>query len=199
MRKLGPALLAITLALVLAAPALAGGSQQGMVTKTFKLTLYGNVPATKGFALSYLTSPQPQRPNLIVFCGQAKGGLPPVKVVDPGPCKGNGTTYTVTMQFKQGTTLFYGYVVALLSDPNTTSQIFAGNLTGNGRNIHPAGGPEILTSNITNSAWYSFGGNGQTPRMPDAGAGGASRPGLPLALLPLALLGLAGMRRLSKA
>ncbi len=59
MKILAPTLMALTLALALAVPALAGGEQGDMVTKTFELTINGEVdnPEDRVFAVTYFYSP----------------------------------------------------------------------------------------------------------------------------------------------
>ncbi len=59
MKTLASILLALTLALVLTIPALAGGEQDDMVTKTFELTINGEVddPEDRVFAVTYFYSP----------------------------------------------------------------------------------------------------------------------------------------------
>ncbi len=59
MKTLASISLALALALVLAVPALAGGEQNDMVTKTFELTIKGAVDdsADRLFAVTYFYSP----------------------------------------------------------------------------------------------------------------------------------------------
>ncbi len=84
MRNIATVLIALTLALVAVAPAFAGGDEQDdMVTKTFELTLYGDVPVDQLFAVGYATRKQlvdgafPDPVQYILFCGTLSEGDDP--------------------------------------------------------------------------------------------------------------------------
>ncbi len=84
MRNIATVLIALTLALVAVAPAFAGGHEQDdMVTKTFELTLYGDVPVDQLFAVGYATRKQlvdgafPDPVQYILFCGTLSEGDDP--------------------------------------------------------------------------------------------------------------------------
>lgn len=213
MKAIRPLLLALALALTFAVPAFAqGGTQQGstqqsgMVTKTFKLTIYGTPPADQAFGLGYATAEQlaaadPSHPDLPVIFWCAPGAVPSgtAKVSDE-PCKGNGTVYSTTLRFPRGTKLLFRYFAVKPSNPDGTLSVFFKSYDGEFPN-----GPEdyeVLSADGANSAWYSFGQtNQQTPsRMPATGAGGAREGSASPALLaPLVSLAACSALALKRA
>jgi hypothetical protein len=105
------AFIALILAL-LALPAFAARYEQAStVTKTFTLTLHGNVPADQVFELRYITQAEIEssaNPKVIRFCGG--GGGPSVDlVISAAACAGNGTVYTAEVQLPYGSKLAYQY------------------------------------------------------------------------------------------
>lgn len=202
MKTLASILAAAAFMLVLAAPALAQGGttqQSDTVTKTFKLTLYGNVPAERVFEVKYLTEDEAKAgadPKAIQFCGgvQDPGAS---RIISREACTGNGTVYTADVEFKRGTKVGFMYFTLLASNPGGTEEVFFSSIKGPGA----PGGPEdfeTLTRDVVNSAKYHVGGQ-QTPRMPDTGAGGMATAAVPgysgMSALLLAAAGYALRRR----
>ncbi len=186
-------LMALVLALALAAPALAGGDgQDDTVTKTFELTLYGDVPADQVFELGYVTREMVESPGeaaipTIQFCGSVQDPSA-AQIISRQACEGNGTVYTAEVEFPSDTEVAYRYFTLRPSDVRGTSDEFFKSYDG-----ERPDGPEdyeTLNADITSSAWYRFGpaGDEQLPgRMPGTGAGGAA--GSTLRALPLAAAG----------
>ncbi len=184
MKTLASILLALTLALVLTIPALAGGEQDDMVTKTFKLTLHGDVPAERVFEVKYLTEEQARsgaNPTAIQFCGSVQDPGA-VRIISREACVGNGTIYTAELEFPRGTRLAYMYFTLLASDPVGTDETFFSSIKGPGE----PGGPEdfeTLDEDMVNFASYqsrTADGDGQAPEMPDTGAGAMAGTNLPI-------------------
>ncbi len=203
MKTLASALMALTLALILAGPALAGGDQNDTVTKTFELALYGDVPAERVFEVKYLTEDEARAgadPKAIQFCGgvQDPGAS---RIISMEACTGDGTVYTAELEFKRGTKLAFMYFTLLASDPVGTEEVFFSSIKGPGA---PGGSEdfETLDRDVVNSAKYRVGdadGNQQAPEMPDTGAGGMASAGVPaysgISLLLLAASGYVLRRR----
>ena len=110
MKRIATALMFLTLALVAATPALAsGGEQVDTATKTFELTLYGEVPSDQLFAVGYATREQlvagafPDPVPYILVCGTlSEGDDAPAQVVTEGACVGDeGTTYRADVELHQ--------------------------------------------------------------------------------------------------
>ncbi len=158
--------------------------QQEMVSKTFKLTLNGDVSEGEAFRVEYGEQGTRQGAReSFTFCQ-------PEEVSGAGPkvCEGNGRAYTTTVDFPVGTTITF---VFRRVDPTS----------GGGEVFHS--GTETLNSDMTNSAYYTFGANDQQTgdndqqsgddtqqlpeEMPNTGAGGMAGTGL-LPALPLATL-----------
>ncbi|MDP9352576.1 MAG: hypothetical protein M3P51_13700 [Chloroflexota bacterium] len=170
-------LMALTLALVLSGPALAGDGQDDTITKTFKLTLYGDVPAAELFAVGYATREQldngsfPDPVPYILFCGTlSPGDDRPTQVVTDGSCKGgHGTTYTATVEFERGAELAYFFVRASNADPNLFDAFLT---TPINEELKPTA-YETLSDDATNAAYYRYGAAEEPmPKMPTTGAGG---------------------------
>lgn len=194
MKAITSTIAALMLALLLVAPALAAGEQGDTVTKTFELTLHGDVPPDRVFEVKYLTQEEGSsgaKPKAIQFCGSVQDPGA-VQIISRETCVGNGTVYTAEVEFQRGTRLAFQYFTLLASDPVGTDETFFSSIQGPGA----PGGPEdfeTLDDDMVTSAWYRSGGasgSGQMPEMPDTGAGGMAGSGLPLygsvALLPLA-------------
>ncbi len=180
MRTMASTLTALALALLLAAPAVAGGEQGNTVTKTLELTLHGEVPQDRVFGAFYYVSAETHPAGLVQFCGpQVEGGEPPSQVVSEKACTGDGSVYRAEVEFDRGTGVFVEFVTLSVSDPQNTLEIFT--------EIPEPENPEslryeTLDADATNSAWYRFeaGGNQQTPQMPATGSGGMSNDGAPV-------------------
>jgi hypothetical protein len=198
MKNLHYMLMALTLVLSSAMPVFAQtGAQQGnaqqsdMVTKTFKLTLYGNPPADQVVELTYATREQVERggnePNLstIEICGSTPDPENSPRV-SKAACKGNGTVYSATVRFPRGAQIAYRYFTGRASNFQGTFVEIAKNFHGDrprGPNDY-----EKLSSDMTNSARYTFGSNQQAPsQMPATGAGGLEWLVAALTLLSVAL------------
>ena len=149
------ALLVLTLALVLVGPAYARDSQQGAqgtVTKTFQLTVHGDVPDGEFLYVRY--SPRgtdPSDDGFALFCGQ-------LFEIDQKPaCAGNGTVYTDAITFPAGTTITFSFersnqaTSTGLGDPYEIAVFQRGS--------------ETLTADMTNSATFTYGG----PMLPGTG------------------------------
>ncbi len=173
MKTLVSTLTALVLALLLVVPVLAGGDEQeDIVTKTFKLTLYGDVPEDRVFGAFYYVSPQTHPAGLIQFCGpDVPGGEAPSQVASEQDCQGGGTAYTASAEFDTGTGIFVEFVTLSVNDPQNTLEIFAESPELEDPESLEY---EVLNTDTTNTASYRFGAdNGQqTPQMPTTGAGG---------------------------
>jgi len=143
------ALLGLLLALVVGGPAGAHTTQDGaddMVTKTFHLTVNGDVP-DEGEFLYVRYSPRgtdPSDDGFALFCGQ-------LFEIDQKPaCAGNGTVYTDAITFPAGTTLEFSFersnqaTSTGLGDPYEIDVFQRGS--------------ETLTADLTNSATFTYGG-----------------------------------------
>ncbi len=185
-------LTALVLALLLAVPALAGGDEQAdLVTKTFTLTLDGEVPQDRVFGAFYYVSPDTHPAGLIQFCGPpVEGGEPPSQVVSATGCRGAGTVYTASVAFERGSGIFVEFVTLSVDDPQNTLEIFAES--------------ELLEPATTVAARYRFGAHNAPPLpgMPATGAGGTASthptPGRLAAVLSLLALGACALRRTAR-
>ncbi len=210
MKAIAATLLALMFALVLVVPTGAAGKGADMVTKTFKLTLNGDIPVTQGFFMIYLEEGEDPETGgkFVIFCADEDQVTEeelledePDAVVSDAACVGGGNTYTYTAEFKRGTRIIYfigrqnltdvedGAVLATSADK--VEDIFTGTI-----------GPEdfeTLDTHKTNAATCTMRGGTcaeeQIPSMPNTGAGGlapgAGRPWLPAAAL--GLLAVAGL------
>jgi hypothetical protein len=161
MVRLMKVLLAVMAILALALGTQTPAQAQDTVTKTFKLTLYGEGPG-RGFPGFSLNSTADRR----AFCGGFPGDV---------PCKGGGAVYTVQVDVPKGTTLTYYVDVSKNPDPPDETR---GSIT-----THLICGSEKLTADRTNEAWYDFdtgmGGAGKGPgdaQQDDQQSGGVHEP-----------------------
>jgi hypothetical protein len=127
-------------------------------TKTFQFTLYGNVPADTSFGVEYNRPPEGEA---LYFCGPKTGIV----------CTGNGTVYTQTATVPLGFNMEFRFFRGFSRDPSF-EPIFEGT--------------EVVSSNMTNTASYNFGGTGtgapqqantgneqqMLAQLPDTGADG---------------------------
>lgn len=136
----------------------AGDDQQAMVTKTFKLTLYGDVPEDQVFRVVYAEGDhlpgrleQPQVPiGGVRFCGSTRG-------VPAPKCEGgDGTVYTARVTFRLGTTITFSFRGFGSLDQE--------------EEFHS--GTETLNSDITNPAWYTFASEDAGDAQDDKQTGG---------------------------
>ncbi len=194
-------------------------SQQGeMVTKTFTLTLKGDVPEDATFPLFYATRDEiaadPEDPNIVLFCGQppAEFGLEPKADCEAG-------VYTESVQFEAGTEVAFAFARASETDQEVF-EFFHQSFDEDGPSADDPGDFEMLNTDFTNTAWYTFAGDdkqdddkddgqddgqdddqqdddqdGDMPdEMPDTGAGGMApvAPAVPLAAAGVVTLLFAG-------
>ena len=131
--------MATMLLLMLAIPAMAQhGSQDDTVTKTFKLTLNGDVPSEQSFSVNYNLDDDPFGEGFFAFCG------PPGPSGDPNiePCEGDGTVYSRSVELERGTTIVFNYLYSPGGDePDQPFKV----------------GTETLDVDRTNTAEYTFG------------------------------------------
>ncbi len=217
MKALASTLTALALALLLTVPAFAGGDEGGdTVTKTFAITLYGDVPEDRSVAAIYFTREQVEAgfsgETVIIFCGQVpREDLNPeaeVITASTEDCEGGaGTTYTQEVALKRGTELTYLFAAG----PEDIPEDYDGSedvliySTPRDQTFQPTA-YETVSEDMTSSAYYDFdtgkGGAGAgpgTPKMPHTGAGGMASTGIPLgygaaALCLLAACGCAARR-----
>ncbi len=173
------------------------GSGTVAVTKTFQLTLYGDVPDGTAFSVEVENETTGSAEG-VWLCGSAGAN----------ECQGSaeGSVYTATRQYPEGTVLTFTWTRWIPGDPE-------GNPFGTGR--------ETIITSMTNSAWFRFEpakdtkddqqdtGAGdvqddqqvEVPKaMPSTGAGGMAGGGIPLGtvaatIMMLAAGGYATLRR----
>ncbi len=137
-------------------------NQQGggeMVTKTFELTLNGDVPADQAFYVGFKPVGQEGPPFIRVFCGQL-GSLG-----EEEDCEGDGTTYEVEYEFEPGTVLEFAFFRMSESGDSESGDV-------DNERFHS--GVERLDADMTNTAFYTFGtgaGDDQQDDGKDTGAG----------------------------
>ncbi len=198
-----------------------GGDQQGgggasMVTKTFELTLNGDVPADAAFVAGYLEEGQDPdtEGRFVILCGDLSQippeeiqDIPDEDIISDEACVGN--VYSFERDFAQGTNLAFFFARASVTDEEFF-EIFHTSLQN--RNLDEPPGPgdfETLNTDFTNTAWYTFtgagdvqddqqddqqGGGGDDQQdedlpeaMPETGAGGMAGTGLPIAQVAAAV------------
>ncbi len=196
MKILASTLTALVLALLLSAPAFAGGDDGGgTVTKTYSLTVNGRVddPGDRLFFAEHSAEGDgtDEAPSIIMFCGPDLSQLVPegedFEVVRADnysdQCVGNGTVYTARRELEPGGRLYFSFSAALLSELKAGGEPESIVTSDDGDDREEPEDFEVINTDTTNTAWYSFSGSGvdqQTPQMPDTGAGGMAGAGLPL-------------------
>ncbi len=198
MKTITSTMAALMLALLLTVPALAGGDGGGnTVTKTFKITLYGDVPGDRSVAATYFTREQVETgfsgETIIIFCGQVpREDLNPeaeVITASTEDCEGRaGTTYSQAVELDRGTQLTYLFAAG----PEDVPENYDGSedvliyTTPRDQNFQPTE-YETVSEDMTNAAYYDFdagqGGAGSgpgAPQMPGTGAGVMAGTGLPI-------------------
>lgn len=199
MKTLASMFTALMLAVLLAVPANAAGDVQGeTVTKTFELTLHGPVPQDRVFAAYYstdVTNVGGEPTDYILFCGGTESERAGARqVVSREDCTGDGAIYRAQVEFERGTQLVYFFIVAVEGTENF--EIFHTNVPSRDSQ------PELLSTDTSNTAWYSFGAGDdqQIPDMPATGAGGMTGSELPSAghELVLTLIAAAGCSALGR-
>jgi len=151
-------------------PMISASAQAGdTVTKTFELTLNGDVPEGQAFNVSYNRTGADGAASL-PFCGRGTDTK----------CEGGGTVYTVIAEETAGKSIDIRFVRVMTE--TETAETFLEYT-------------ETLDSDQTNSASYTFaataGNDKDMPdQLPDTGAGGLPGPGLAIGGLaaPLAIL-----------
>ena len=138
-----------------------GGGKE-MVTKTFELTVTGDVPEGTAFFAAFVdASADGTEGSILVFCGDPglqTGGAEPQAACEAG-------VFTRTVEIAAGTTIEFAFVRTSPGDEE-------------GETFHA--GRETLNADMTNTAFYTFGkgtGAGEVPdnqqegEKPDTGAG----------------------------
>lgn len=139
------------------------------VTKTFTLTLYGEIPGDESFFVFFRERFFRGGVDVIVFCGESSFVYPDIE-----PCQGGSTVYSGSVEYSAGDELEFGYFHGSGPGAEDQREFFEGT--------------ETITSDFTNSAYYDYrtgqGGAGNGPGAPDApdtGSGGMAGGGLPAA------------------
>lgn len=195
MKTVFGAAIALLMALTLAGSVSA--REDETVTKTFKLTLHGDVPADQAFSVGFnLTGAD--HTVLLPFCGRGTDTV----------CEGGGTVYTKTAEVQVGRSIDVRFVRA---DTDVEEAETFLSYT------------ETLDSDRTNTAYYNYGGagggdqqggdiqddgqsgtgtgdgqEGMPSGLPSTGAGGLAGGGLPIggaAVPPLLAAGAFALRR----
>lgn len=181
MKAIRSLVIALTLALLVAAPGVAAAQEQETITATFRLSLDGEVdrPEDRLFAVFYSTREQVKQSetgklpaHVIVFCGAELEVPFPVneRRVSDEPCVGNGKTYSAKVEIPKGAELYVSFETWLASDPDETYQTVA---TTDDLDDESQEAEDFLVVNadLIDNAYYTF-AERQAPQMPEAGAGG---------------------------
>ncbi|MDP9380946.1 MAG: hypothetical protein M3Q29_12525 [Chloroflexota bacterium] len=123
----------------------AGDDQQDggdTVTKTFELTLKGEVPAGESFSVGLQSELKYNEGEgeLLLFCSDSEDESVPE---DVEPCEGNGKVYRLSVELPKGDTLRSTFYRGFGPGPN--SEAFHSDT-------------ETINADMTNTAWYMFGG-----------------------------------------
>ncbi len=157
-------------------------NQQGgggdTVTKTFELTVNGDVPADAAFVVGYLEEGEDPDTggHFVILCGdigqipeEDLEGIPAEDIISDEPCGGNGAVHSFEREFAQGTGIAYFFARASVTDEEVF-EVFHTSIQGT---IEDDPGPEdfeTLDTDMTNTAWYTFGkgtGAGDEQETPD--------------------------------
>ncbi len=142
----------LLLTLALSIPALA--QEDSTATKTFELTLYGDVPEGETFIASYDIQDSEDPITELLLCG------PEAARVCQG---GDGTLYTASAELQTGFPSPYRIQFRRLRINRTFAELV-----------------ESIEADTTNSAHYRFpSGDDMPDQLPDTGAGGLAGPGMP--------------------
>lgn len=162
-RTLGILLAILALALGSGGQARAGGT----VTKTFRLTVYGTVPRIQppvGFGVFYSVQGSTEPATYVGLCGPEGGG---------SACQGGGTVYSRDVEFAQGTTIRFDYVLAPSTLLGMGAHTRVPGLASPPRGSSAAppsiacgcasfwSGTETISSDMTNTAQFRFSTNNQ--------------------------------------
>ena len=125
-----------------------------MVTKTFELTLSGDVPAGETFAVGLYCELKYNEGEgeLLLFCSDSDDPSVPAGTE---PCEGDGTTYRLSVELPMGDTLRTTFYRGFGLGPNTEA-------------FHEV--TETINADMTNTAYYTFGkgtGAGDDQETPD--------------------------------
>lgn len=141
-----------------AAPSGDGGPRAagaGTVTKTFELTIEGDVREGESHAVVYATSDPENELDVIVFCGS------PDLEGNPTPeCEGNGTVYTGSVDLPAGTEVAYAFGRLNVNEPEDP-EFYEEGL-------------ETVESSMTNEAAFTYAGGGDDDGQDDDGQDGAA-------------------------
>jgi hypothetical protein len=142
------------------------GAHGDRVTKTFKLTLYGDVPKDQAFTVQHQTEDELGEDgggSLVWLCGQPPEGMPrdQITIVSSEDCRGDkGTSYMHKAKFKRGEYVRVGF--GRMSEAGMESEGGFGVVADTGLVEL-----ELLHADGTNSAWYDSdtkrGGEGDRP------------------------------------
>lgn len=133
-----------------------GDDQQAeMATKTFELTLNGTVPEADAFYVAYAeTDRVGSEASILVLCGEPGFEGTPGEAA----CEGDGTVYTETIEVPAGTELWFGFFRKEAADAEA-------------ERFHS--GTETINADMTNTAWYDFGGDKGDDQQDDQQTGAA--------------------------
>lgn len=128
----------------------------GTVTKTFELTLNGDVPAGESFSVALFSELEYNEGEgeLLLFCSGLEDASIPE---DVEACEGNGTVYRLSVELPQGDTLRTTFYRGFGPGPNTEA-------------FHEE--TEVVNEDMTNTAWYSFPAAGDDQQDDDKQVGG---------------------------
>ena len=142
------------------------GARGDRVTKTFELTLYGDVPRDQAFTVQHQTEEELGEDGggrLVWLCGQPPKGMPrdQITIVSSEDCRGGeGTVYTHKAEFERGEYVRVGF--ARMSEAGMESEGGFGVVADTGLVEL-----ELLHADGTSSAWYDSdtkrGGEGDRP------------------------------------
>ncbi len=183
MGTLASTLTALAIALMLAVPASAGGDT---VTKTYSLTVNGTVdkPGDRLFFAEHSAEGDDtdEAPVFIMFCGPDLSQIVPegedIEIIRADnyseQCAGDGTVYTASRELEPSGRLYYSIATALMSELRSGGQPETIVTSDDGDDQEEPGDFEVINTDTTNSASYTFSGAGddqQSPKMPDTGGG----------------------------
>ncbi len=155
------------------------GGGKATVTKTFELTINGDVPADAAFVVGFVE--EGQDPDIdgrfVVLCGDISQlpeeeleGIPDEDIISDEVCAGDGAVHSFEREFAQGTNLAFFFARASVTDEDVF-EIFFTSLQNPDLSAPPGPGDfETLDTDMTNTAWYTF-GTGAGDDQQDTGAG----------------------------
>ncbi len=157
-----------------------GGGGGAMVTKTFELTINGEVPADAAFVVGYLEEGEDPDTggHFVILCGdigqipeEDLEGIPDEDILSDEACVGDGNVLTFEREFEQGTGIAFFFARASVTDEDVF-EVFHTSIEGT---LEDDPGPEdfeMLDTDVTNTAFYTFGaGDDKQDDAQDDGAG----------------------------